>query len=49
MEMGGMVANDEAMARQDAEGKSIFSLDKVSPAVVDAYRIFANALEKKRD
>jgi len=47
IEVSGIVRNDEVMAREDSEGKTIFSLDVQSPALADAYGIFASTLEKK--
>jgi hypothetical protein len=46
--VSGIVRNDEVMAREDSEGKTIFSLDMGSPAATDAYRVFEASLDEGR-
>jgi len=47
-ELAGAIRYDNILAEEDMEGKSIFSLDKESPALVDAYSIFKRTLNKIR-
>ena len=42
--VSGTIRNDDVLAKEDIEGKAIFSLDKTSVALVDAYRIFEKML-----
>jgi CO dehydrogenase maturation factor len=43
----GMVRNDEGIWKGDMEGKTIFSMDKRSPAFLDAYGIFKGTLNRE--
>ena len=43
-ELAGMIRSDAVLAEEDVEGKSIFSLDKESVALKDAYDIFSRSL-----
>ncbi len=43
-EMAGTIRSDAVLAEEDVEGKSIFSLDKESVALKDAYDIFSRTL-----
>ena len=46
LEVDGVIRDDEMLTKDDLEGKSIFSLDKKSIALVDAYGIFEEHLRK---
>ena len=43
-ELAGTIRIDAVLAEDDIEGKSIFSLDKASVALTDAYQIFSKSL-----
>ena len=43
-ELTGMIRNDEALAKDDSEGRTIFSLSKESAALIDAYAVFKETL-----
>ena len=44
-ELAGTIRIDAVLAEDDIEGKSIFSLDKASVALADAYQIFSRSLK----
>ncbi len=44
-EAAGAIRYDDILAEDDLEGKSIFFLDKESPALVDAYNMFRRTLK----
>ncbi len=45
LKVDGLIRNDEILASDDIEGKTIFSLDKGSKALMDAYEIFKKTLD----
>ncbi|OPY67683.1 MAG: Septum site-determining protein MinD [Syntrophorhabdaceae bacterium PtaU1.Bin034] len=47
LEADGVIHDDPFLSKADTEGSSVFSLDRRSTALLDAYRIFQRILERK--
>jgi len=48
LDVTGTIRDSRELVQADAEGKTIFDLEKESPALADAYRIFEKTVKKQR-
>jgi len=48
LDVAGTIRDSRELVQADAEGKTIFDLEKTSPALADAYRIFERTVKKQR-